>query len=126
MSFPGGSVVKNPPTNAGDLGSIPGSGRSLASKIIIQKRWRNKEFPRQAKPKRKQYYVNSINKKNIKRSSLNRKEESIEKSKLETNHSNKLVNRFFQKSQGLLVQDGRLEACVLISSSKNTKIATSY
>ena len=30
--FPGGSVVKNPPTyagDAGDMGSIPGSGRSL-------------------------------------------------------------------------------------------------
>ena len=27
--FPGGSVVKNPPANAADLGSIPGSGRSL-------------------------------------------------------------------------------------------------
>ena len=26
--FPGGSVVKNPPANAGDDGSIPGSGRS--------------------------------------------------------------------------------------------------
>ena len=26
--FPGGSVVKNPPANAGDLCSIPGSGRS--------------------------------------------------------------------------------------------------
>jgi len=26
--FPGGSVVKNPPANAVDLGSIPGSGRS--------------------------------------------------------------------------------------------------
>ena len=26
--FPGGSVVKNPPANAGDLGSVPGSGRS--------------------------------------------------------------------------------------------------
>ena len=26
--FPGGSVVKNPPANARDLGSIPGSGRS--------------------------------------------------------------------------------------------------
>ena len=25
--FPGGSVVKNPPANAGDLGLIPGSGR---------------------------------------------------------------------------------------------------
>ena len=27
MSFPGGSVVKNYPTHAGDVGSIPGSGR---------------------------------------------------------------------------------------------------
>ena len=27
--FPGGSVVKNLPANAGDTGSIPGSGRSL-------------------------------------------------------------------------------------------------
>ena len=25
--FPGGSVVKDPPANAGDTGSIPGSGR---------------------------------------------------------------------------------------------------
>ena len=28
MGFPDGSVVKNPPANAGDTGSIPGSGRS--------------------------------------------------------------------------------------------------
>ena len=27
-AFPGGSVVKNPPANAGDVGLIPGSGRS--------------------------------------------------------------------------------------------------
>ena len=26
--FPGGSVVKNPPANTGDAGSIPGWGRS--------------------------------------------------------------------------------------------------
>ena len=26
--FPGGVVVKNPPANAGDTGSIPGLGRS--------------------------------------------------------------------------------------------------
>ena len=26
--FPGGSTVKNPPANAGDVGLIPGSGRS--------------------------------------------------------------------------------------------------
>ena len=28
MEVPGSSVVKNPPTSAGDAGSIPGSGRS--------------------------------------------------------------------------------------------------
>ena len=28
VGFSGGSVVKNPPANAGDMGSIPGSGRS--------------------------------------------------------------------------------------------------
>ena len=26
--FPGGTVVKNPPANAGNMGSIPGLGRS--------------------------------------------------------------------------------------------------
>ena len=26
--FPGGAVVRNPPANAGDTGSSPGSGRS--------------------------------------------------------------------------------------------------
>ena len=28
LGFPGGSEVKNLPANAGDMGSIPGSGRS--------------------------------------------------------------------------------------------------
>ena len=28
VGFPGDSVVKNPPVNAGDVGSTPGSGRS--------------------------------------------------------------------------------------------------
>jgi len=28
LGFYGGSVVKNPPANSGDLGSIPWSGRS--------------------------------------------------------------------------------------------------
>ena len=28
QGFPGGSVVKNPPANAGDTGSIPDLGRS--------------------------------------------------------------------------------------------------
>ena len=27
LDFPGGAVVKNPPANTGDAGSIPGSGR---------------------------------------------------------------------------------------------------
>ena len=28
QDFPSGAVVKNPPANAGDMGSIPGPGRS--------------------------------------------------------------------------------------------------
>ena len=28
LGFPGGSVVKNPPANAGDLGSVSWSGKS--------------------------------------------------------------------------------------------------
>ena len=28
LGFPGGTVVKNPPANAGDTGSSPGPGRS--------------------------------------------------------------------------------------------------
>ena len=28
LGFPGSTVVKNPPANAGDTGSIPGPGRS--------------------------------------------------------------------------------------------------
>ena len=28
LDFPGGAVVKNPPANAGDMGLIPGLGRS--------------------------------------------------------------------------------------------------
>ena len=27
--FPGGPVVKNPPSNAGDVGSIPGGGTKI-------------------------------------------------------------------------------------------------
>ena len=33
VGFPGGSVVKNPPANAGDVGSIPGLGRSPGERI---------------------------------------------------------------------------------------------
>ena len=32
MDFPGGSVVKNPFANAGDTGSIPGSGISAGER----------------------------------------------------------------------------------------------
>ena len=32
LGFPGGSVVKNSPANAGDKGLIPGSGRSLGER----------------------------------------------------------------------------------------------
>ena len=28
LGFPGGSVIKNPPANAGDSGSVPGLGGS--------------------------------------------------------------------------------------------------
>ena len=28
LGFPGGPVVKNPPANAGDMGSVPGLGGS--------------------------------------------------------------------------------------------------
>ena len=28
MTFPDGPVIKSPPANAGDMGSVPGSGRS--------------------------------------------------------------------------------------------------
>ena len=31
LDFPGGTVVKNPPANAGDMGSSPGPGRSHMS-----------------------------------------------------------------------------------------------
>ena len=33
MGFPGDPVVKNPPANAGDTGSIPGSERSLEEEM---------------------------------------------------------------------------------------------
>ena len=32
LDFPGGTVVKNPPANAGDTGSSPGPGRSHVSR----------------------------------------------------------------------------------------------
>ena len=34
MDFPGGSVVKNPPANAGDVGSVLGSHSSILAKEL--------------------------------------------------------------------------------------------
>ena len=39
QDFPGGSVVKNPPANAGDTGSSPGSGRSHMPKPVHHHYW---------------------------------------------------------------------------------------
>ena len=35
LGFPGGTMVKNPPANAGDMGLIPGLGRSH----MLQSNW---------------------------------------------------------------------------------------
>ena len=35
LGFPGGSVVKNLPANAGDTGLIPGSGMATHSSILV-------------------------------------------------------------------------------------------
>ena len=44
MGFPGGSAVRNSPANAGDTGSIPGSGSSPEKEMAIHSSipaWRN-------------------------------------------------------------------------------------
>ena len=43
QGFPGGAVVKNPPANAGDMGSSPGPGRS--------------HMPQSKKPMRHNYWA---------------------------------------------------------------------
>ena len=43
--FPGGSVVKKPPANAGDAGSIPGLGRSLEKEMATQSSLLATEIP---------------------------------------------------------------------------------
>ena len=48
--FPGGSVVKNPPANAGDMGLIPGSGRSLEEKMAAYSSILTCEIPGTEKP----------------------------------------------------------------------------
>ena len=35
MGFPGGSVVKNLPANAGDMGLVPGLGDPLEGEMVI-------------------------------------------------------------------------------------------
>ena len=35
LGFPGGSVVENPPANAGDVGSIPGQEDPLEKEMAI-------------------------------------------------------------------------------------------
>ena len=43
--FPGGSVVKNLPANAGDMGLVPGSGRSLEKKMATPSNILSWEIP---------------------------------------------------------------------------------
>ena len=43
--FPDGSVVKNPPANAGDVGSIPGLGRSLEKEMATHSSFLAREIP---------------------------------------------------------------------------------
>ena len=48
MGFPGGSVVKNPLGDAGDMGSIPESGRPLKKEIATHSSilaWKISEEP---------------------------------------------------------------------------------
>ena len=46
MGFPGGSVVKNLPADVGDVGSIPGPGRSLGVENGIPLQYSCLENPR--------------------------------------------------------------------------------
>ena len=39
LDFPGGSVIKNPPANAGDIGSIHGSISWDTGKILWRRKW---------------------------------------------------------------------------------------
>ena len=45
MGFPGGSVVRNLPANAGDVGSIPGSGKYLEMEMATRFRILAWEIP---------------------------------------------------------------------------------
>ena len=50
MGFPGGSVVKNPPADAGDLSLIPGSRRSMEKDIATHSSIPAWEIPWTEKP----------------------------------------------------------------------------
>ena len=50
MGFPGGSVVKNPPVNAGDVGSITGLGRSPEKEMAIHSTILAWKIPRTEEP----------------------------------------------------------------------------
>ena len=57
MGFPGGSVVKNPPSNAGvsgDTDSIPGSGKPTEKEIAAHSSILTWEIPRTEEPDRPQ------------------------------------------------------------------------
>ena len=45
MGFPGGSVVRNLPANAGDVGSTPGSGKYLEMEMATRFRILAWEIP---------------------------------------------------------------------------------
>ena len=54
MGFPGGSVAKNPPANAGDMVSVPGSGRSPEGGIATHSSFLAWEIPWTEEPGRLQ------------------------------------------------------------------------
>ena len=54
MGFPDGSVVKNPPANAGDVGLIPGSGRFLEKEMATHSSILTWEIPWTEEPGRLQ------------------------------------------------------------------------
>ena len=52
MTFPGGSAVKKSPTSAGDVGSIPGLGKSLEKEMATHLRILAWEVPWTGEPGR--------------------------------------------------------------------------
>ena len=55
MDFPGGSVVKNPPANVGDVGLIPRSGRFPEEEMATHFSILALEIPRTEEPGRLQF-----------------------------------------------------------------------